>query len=132
MPIKIPDSLPATSILEGQGFVVIPKMESNDTVPVGLVIRTDPVQGTELTEGQDVYLFISSGPVTAQMPNVVGKSAAEANKALANAGLIMRMAGTTASSSGNVYAISQETAAGTELSPGEVVTVRFGDRSVLD
>lgn len=63
----------ATSILEGQGFVVIPKMESNDTVPVGLVIRTDPVQGTELTEGQDVYLFISSGPVTAQMPNVVGK-----------------------------------------------------------
>ena len=66
------------------------------------------------------------------MPDVVGKSAAEANKALANAGLIMRMAGTTASSSGNVYAISQETAAGTELLPGEVVTVRFGDRSVLD
>ena len=66
------------------------------------------------------------------VPDVVGKSAAEANKALANAGLIMRMAGTTASSSGNVYAISQETAAGTELSPGEVVTVRFGDRSVLD
>ena len=66
------------------------------------------------------------------VPNVVGKSAAEANTAITNAGLIMRIEGTTSSSSGNVYAISQETAAGTELLPGEVVTVRFGDSSVLD
>ena len=66
------------------------------------------------------------------VPNVVGKSAAEANTAITNAGLIMRIEGTTSSSSGNVYAISQDTAAGTELLPGEVVTVRFGDSSVLD
>ena len=44
----------------------------------------------------------------------------------------MRLAGTTVSSSGNVYAISQETEPGTVLNPGDVVTVRFGDRSVLD
>ena len=66
------------------------------------------------------------------MPDVVGLSAAKANQAITNAGLIMRMAGTTVSSSGNVYAISQETEPGTVLAPGEVVTVRFGDRSVLD
>ena len=36
------------------------------------------------------------------------------------------------SSSGNVYAISQSQAAGTQLAAGEVVTVQFGDSSVLD
>ena len=48
------------------------------------------------------------------------------------AAIVLDIEGTTSSSSGNVYAISQETAAGTELLPGEVVTVRFGDSSVLD
>ena len=63
---------------------------------------------------------------------MVGKSAAEANQLLTNAGLIMRLAGTTVSASGNVHAISQEEAAGTQLPVGSVVTVRFGDGSVLD
>ena len=65
----------AKSILEGQGFVVIPKMEANDEVKEGLVFRTDPESGTELAEGQDVYIYISSGPdvTTALMLHVVGK-----------------------------------------------------------
>ena len=44
----------------------------------------------------------------------------------------MKVAGTTSSSSGNVHAISQSQAAGTELAAGTVVTIRFGDSSVLD
>lgn len=65
----------AKSILEGQGFVVIPKMEPSDEVKEGLVVRTDPEVGTQLAEGQDVYIYISSGPdvTTALMLHVVGK-----------------------------------------------------------
>ena len=67
------------------------------------------------------------------MPNVVGRSASEANKAITNAGLIMKVTGTTTASSGNVYAISQDIArrhGGGRR--GTVVTVQFGDNSVLD
>ena len=67
-----------------------------------------------------------------ELPNVVGMTASEANQALTNAGLIMRVAGTTSTGSGNVRAISQDRAEGTELAPGSVVTVRFGDSSVRD
>lgn len=66
------------------------------------------------------------------VPNVVGQTAAEANKALTNAGLIMKVAGTTSAASGNVRAISQSYPEGTELKAGDVVTVQFGDTSVLD
>ena len=66
------------------------------------------------------------------MPNVVGKTASEANKALADAGLIMKVSGATTARAGDVHAISQSVAAGTELEAGTVVTIQFGDSTVLD
>ena len=65
----------------------------------------------------------------AAVPNVVGKTAAEANKALTDAGLIMKVAGNTATSSGNVYAITQDKAPDSELEPGSVVKVQFGTQA---
>ena len=56
-------------------------------------------------------------------------TAAEANQAITNAGLIMKVTGATSSSSGNVRAISQSAAAGTQLERGSVVTVQFGSQS---
>ena len=44
----------------------------------------------------------------------------------------MKVAGATSTSSGNVHAISQSQPAGAELEAGSVVTVQFGDSSVLD
>ena len=66
------------------------------------------------------------------MPDVVGLTAAEANQRLTSAGLILKVAGATASSSGNVHAVSQSVAAGTEVAAGTVITVRFSDGSVTD
>ena len=87
----------------------------------------------------------------AAVPNVVGMSAADAKAKMDSAGFAYRTVGNgetvtdqtpaggaivpnnaTSSSSGNVYAISQSQAAGTQLAAGEVVTVQFGDSSVLD
>lgn len=79
-----------------------------------------------------LYLGAEKSDALCTVPNVVGLSAAEANKTMTNAGLIMKVAGATASSSGNVHAISQTTAAGTEVEAGTVVTVQFGDNSVRD
>ena len=79
-----------------------------------------------------LYLGAEKPDTPCTVPNVVGKSASEANKALTNAGLIMRASGATTSSSGNVHAITQDVSAGTQVPAGTVVTVQFGDNSVLD
>lgn len=79
-----------------------------------------------------LYLGQEKPDTPCTVPNVVGESASEANKAITNAGLIMKVTGTTTASSGNVYAITQSLPAGTEVAAGTVVTVQFGDNSVLD
>ena len=55
----------------------------------------------------------------------------KANRALTDAGLILKVSGTTRGVS-NVVAIRQDKAAGAALPAGSVVTVQFGDGSVLD
>lgn len=93
-----------------------------------------PVGGAIVPNNATIILYMGGerpdAPCT--VPNVVGLTAAEANKTLTNAGLIMRVAGAISADSGNVRAISQSQGAGTQLAQGDVVTVRFGDSSVLD
>ena len=63
----------ATSFLIGQGLKTLIREEANDEYPAGYVIRTEPAADAELTEGQTVKLYVSTGPdtVTGKMPNVM-------------------------------------------------------------
>ena len=63
----------ATSFLIGQGLKTLIREEANDEYPAGYVIRTEPEAGTELTDGQTVKLYVSTGPdkELAKMPNVL-------------------------------------------------------------
>lgn len=72
------------SALEGQGFKPLFSEEPSADVPEGLIIRTDPVAGTELTEGQAIKIYVSSGPdiVTAEMMDVLGKEKTHAEELL--------------------------------------------------
>lgn len=83
-----------------------------------------------------LYLGEEKPDTLCTVPNVVGKTASEANRMLTNAGLIMKVAGATSSSSGNVYAISQSQAAGTrwlpvKWSPFSLVIVRCWTNSTF-
>ena len=117
----------AKAKLASQGFTYR-TVGSGDTV-------TDqtPAGGAIVPNNASVILYLGAEkPETpAIMPAVIGMTPAAANQTLTNAGLIMRVAGatTTGASTGNVTAISQEEAAGTELPRGSVVTVRFGASS---
>ena len=93
-----------------------------------------PAGGAIIPNNASVILYLGEQKPdgVCVVPNVVGKTAAEANRLLTNAGLIMKVTGTTSSASGNVRAISQTYPEGTELKAGDVVTVQFGDTSVLD
>ena len=105
------------------------------TVGDGDTVTDQPPAGGAIVPGNAsiiLYLGQEKPDTPCTVPNVVGKSASEANKAITNAGLIMKVTGTTTASSGNVYAITQSLPAGTEVAAGTVVTVQFGDNSVLD
>ena len=92
--VKILDNLTlmdvesAKNYLEGMGMNPLVKYEFSEVVNKGGVIRTDPVSGTELKDGQTVWLICSSGPIIekAEMPNLVGKSFKEAKEALEKLG----------------------------------------------
>ena len=74
----------AKEVLIGQGFTPLVRNEASYVYEVGQVIRTDPMEGTELTDGQTVYLYVSTGPdiETADMPNLVGMEVTRAKELL--------------------------------------------------
>ena len=115
----------AKAVLEGAGFAC-KTVGSGETVT-----DQSPAGGAIVPNNATIILYLgaekSDAPST--VPNVLGKTAAQANKALTDAGLIMKVAGATSATSGNVFAISQDKEAGTELKAGSVVTVQFGSQS---
>ena len=78
----------AQKVLTDQGFTPLIRNEASYVYEKGQVIRTDPAQGTELTEGQAIYLYVSTGPdvVLASMPNVVGMDVSAAEELLKQLG----------------------------------------------
>ena len=117
----------AKAALTAAGFTCT-TVGSGDTV-------TDqtPAGGAIVPNNASIILYLGAEkpntPCT--VPNVVGRTPSEANKALTNAGLIMKVTGATntGGSTGSVTAISQSAEAGTELAAGSVVTVRFGAKT---
>ena len=60
--------------------------ENSDTVDKGGIIRTEPAAGEMMKTGDTVIIYISSGPKTAKMPNLVGKTLKAALELLEYAG----------------------------------------------
>ena len=92
-----------------------------------------PAGGAIVPNNATIVLYMGEEKPDAlcKVPNVVGLTAAQANQAMTNAGLILKMSGTI-SGSGNVHAISQDIPTETELEAGSIVEVHFGDSTVLD
>ena len=84
-----------------------------------------PAGGAIVPTGAEIILYMGAEKSNElrTVPNVVGMSADEANRALVNAGPIMKATG---SSGRGTRAISQSLASGTEVSAGTVVTVQMG------
>ena len=112
--------------IEGAGFS-LKTVGDGDTV-------TDqtPAGGAIVPNDAQIVLYMGENkPDTlCTVPDVSGMTVAQTSAALRDAGLILRIAGTSDTSAAR--AISQDKAAGGELAAGSVVTVQFGDGSVLD
>jgi len=59
----------------------------SETVAAGRVVSTDPSGGNEVRSGTTVNLTVSKGPERYQVPDVVGKTEAQARTDLTNSGL---------------------------------------------
>lgn len=92
-----------------------------------------PAAGAQVPGTAEVVLFLGSERAgTVKVPDVIGKSAEEANRILTNAGLYMRATGATSVTGNSVTARIQSVAADTEAPQGTVVEVEFRDDSLRD
>jgi serine/threonine-protein kinase len=99
----------------------------DDEVKEGYVIRTDPVEGEILTDGQKITLYISKGPETKQrpMPNVVGQSLETAKTILDNQklSLVIKQVEESSNTVAENVIIRTEPASGEDLKTGDSVTL---------
>ena len=79
----------ALATLSSYGLEGNVKGEANPDVPVGLVIRTDPVAGIEVTKGTIVTVVVSTGATEATVPTVRGLTQDEAEARIEAAGLVV-------------------------------------------
>ncbi len=92
--LTVPDiynmkSMIAFSELYKQGILYKTKYISSESVKEDYVVRTEPSAGTEITSDTTITVYISSGSaiVTKDVPDLVGRSEADAVDKLSNAGL---------------------------------------------
>lgn len=76
--------------IEDAGLIVKKEFETSDDVDAGRVISVSPDAGTEVEEGSEVTIVVSTGPETKMVavPKLVGRQAADAEAALTSAGLV--------------------------------------------
>ncbi|WP_436756991.1 Stk1 family PASTA domain-containing Ser/Thr kinase [Streptosporangium sp. V21-05] len=80
----------ATSEARQRGFTVeTGKAEHDEKVPKGVVLRTEPVAGTEAEPKSKLILIASAGPKRVAVPNVVGMTEPQARSKLAESSLLV-------------------------------------------
>ena len=119
----------AVRLLEGKNLKADVQEESSEDVLSGTIIRYEPEDKVAL--GSTVTLYVSTGPEEefVSVPNLYGKTDAEASVLLSAAGLVageISKEYDSTISAGHV--ISQGVEAGTQVAPGETVdyTVSLG------
>ncbi|MFD0686918.1 Stk1 family PASTA domain-containing Ser/Thr kinase [Actinomadura fibrosa] len=127
----VPDSIVGMKLadakdrLEGGGLdVQVAKAVYDDRVRKGEVARSDPPAGARVAKGQTVTLTPSKGRTPREVPDVEGKSLADAKKALENKGFTVgRTSTTTSQTVAKDKVVSTDPAGGEKSSPDEPVDI---------
>jgi serine/threonine-protein kinase len=108
--------------------------EEESSSPQGQVIQQSPDAGTQVEPGSTVAIVVSAGEEEeeqAQVPNVIGKLRREAVEAIRAAGLQPSVEEEETSVEGKVGRVTDQfPPPGSELEPGETVTITVGKRAV--
>jgi serine/threonine-protein kinase len=119
----------ASSALEGLGFVVPEKVTEvySPTITDGLVVSTNPGIGETVTKGSTVTLSVSKGPKPVDAPKLTGMTEADAQAAIATAGLVYDPAANTQRFSSKVDSGEVIAAYGIESGTGDRIKLDAGD-----
>jgi len=81
----------AINILQDAGFTVSDEQEglSSKDVPVGDVVKTSPLAGTERKKGSNIKIYVSTGDATIAIEDYTGKNYLEVKGALEARGLVV-------------------------------------------
>ena len=121
----------ARTTLEQAGFKVGTETEVySSTVPAGSVVSTDPQAGEQAVKGSTVKINVSKGTEQVTVPDLKGKSADEAQKALNEAGLTGQQGDSVFSDDVDENMVaSQETPSGTTANKGDTVVFHLSKGS---
>jgi serine/threonine-protein kinase len=125
-PVEVPDvtgrrTQDARDRLEDLGFRVEVSEDFSTDVPKGHVISTDPPPGQKAPKGSRVTLFVSKGPKTFDMPDVVGMQREAAVAKLEGLGLIVNIVEIPGTRGNQV--VYQDPDPGTTVEQGQQVTI---------
>lgn len=117
----------ATSTITGQGLVVGATKLVQSSEPAGTVVSSIPKAGAKVTKGQSVTLRVSLGTSTqpVMIPDVTGMSLSDAESALQQAGLSVKVDFTATAPDGASpnTVLSQTPDGGTQGRTGDEVTI---------
>jgi len=126
------DRVTATAALRKAGFVVNANPRDSDE-PEDTVLEQDPTAGEQLDVGAEVTIVYSSGVGTITLEDYVGQKLTYAQRKLAAAGLSVSVVKRdTSDSSEDGIVLAQAPSGGTNLSPGDRVTLTVGDFTAPD
>ena len=119
----------AVQQIRGRGLTPSVSEEESDS-PAGEVISQSPSAGREVEAGSTVAIVVSAGKQQAKVPNVIGKLRSEAVQAVRDAGLSPKVEEEETEVAGKIgRAIDQFPPPGSELEPGETVTIVVGKQA---
>jgi beta-lactam-binding protein with PASTA domain len=118
----------AEHVLDQAGFDVGDVTEQPSETARGEVVDTRPRPGIETPIPGPVQLVLSGGPATIQVPDVVGRSFAQARQLLQQLGLVVGDVVTPNGDKpdGGAPVTSQSPAAGAQAAAGSRITLRVG------
>ena len=97
--------------------------EESQTVQEGIVIRQEVQEGTEITAGSKITVYVSSGPKKVTVTDIVGKDEEEAKKILTEGLLEVEVKYSEDTSKSNGIVLKQSIDGGTVVEEGSKITI---------
>ena len=109
------------ALLEQSGLIATKKFQESSDVEENIIISTSELSGTKVPSGTEVEVLISSGENGSVVPNVVGKTRAEAVASLEGESYLTVVEKENSETVPKDNVISQEPVAGTKVARGTTV-----------
>jgi serine/threonine-protein kinase len=113
----------ATATLEAAGFTVRVTPEPDADAAEGEVVRQSPAGGQDAPANSEITLFVSSGPDQVPVPDVAGRTVADASNLLGQAGFKVSQSEEASDSVAKGRVIRTNPAAGTPAAKDATVTM---------